>query len=88
MRRFGGITPDTSLGVLQQLGRSQPDLERLLAAAAALGFVQALRDEWQLTRAGEALGIQMAAAMQEIATVDRRQTRPYDGYLPGGRASV
>lgn len=84
MRRFGGITPDTIPGVLQQLGRSRTDLDGLLAAAAALGFVERLREEWLLTRAGEAIGIQMAAAMQEIATVDRRQTRPYDGYLPGG----
>jgi hypothetical protein len=87
MRRFGGVTPDTTPGVLQQLGRSQADLGGLLAAAAALGFVESRREEWLLTPAGEAIGIQMGTAMQEIATVDRRQTRPYDGYLPGnGRA--
>lgn len=84
MRRFGGVTPATIPGVLQQLGRSRTDLDGLLAAAAALGFVESLREEWLLTRAGAAIGIQMATAMQEIAAVDRRQTRPYDGYLPGG----
>jgi hypothetical protein len=83
MGRFGGMTPATAPGIRRQLGRSQDDLNRLLGDALALRFVRPRRDEWHLTAAGQALGIEMSSAIEEIGTLERRTYRPYDRYLPG-----
>src|ERR1700742_2402478 len=87
MHRFGGITPATAPGIRQQLGRSQNGLNSLLGEALTLLFVSARHDEWHLTQAGLALGIEMSSAIEEISFVERRSYRPYDRYLPGDGAA-
>jgi hypothetical protein len=81
--RFGGIDEESSVGFRSGLQRTEVQARALLDELVDLGLFEHAKSGWQLSRAGQRLGSQMAAALDDSRTrISRRSQRSFLEHVP------